>query len=74
MDAERVLERALAIEGRASIDELRSGVMDDETRASVGAATLRLHDRLPKVARMPAGAPDAVAKAVGEGAGARSWW
>jgi replicative DNA helicase len=64
MDPERVLERALAIEGRCSIDQLRTGEMDEETRANVGAATLRLHERLPKIARMPAGGADGVAKAV----------
>ena len=62
MEPERVLERALAIEGRASIDQLRGAEMDDETRASVGAATLRLHDHLPYVARMPGGGADAVAR------------
>jgi replicative DNA helicase len=66
MEPERILERALAIEGRASIDQLRSGEMDDETRASVGAATLRLTDVLPKVARMPAGGGDVVAKTVAQ--------
>ena len=30
----------------------------------VGAASLRLHDRLPKIARMPAGGAEGVAKAV----------
>jgi replicative DNA helicase len=69
MDAERVLERALAIEGRASIDELRTGIMDEITRANVGAATLRLHDHLPKVARMPAGGADGLLKAIGKTAG-----
>ncbi len=66
MEPERVLERALAIEGRASIDQLRSGEMDEETRASVGAATLRLQEVLPKVARMPAGGAEAVVRAVGQ--------
>ena len=68
MDSERMLERALAIEGRVSIEQLRTGDMDDETRASVGAATLRLHERLPKMIRMPAGGAEAVAKAVAKGA------
>jgi replicative DNA helicase len=62
MEPERVLERALAIEGRASIDQLRGAEMTDETRASVGAATLRLHDRLPRVSRMPGGGVDAAAR------------
>jgi len=42
MSPERVLERALALEGRASIDDLRQGRLDDTSRASVGAAALRL--------------------------------
>jgi replicative DNA helicase len=42
MSPERVLERALALEGRAIIDDLRQGRLDDATRASVGAAAVRL--------------------------------
>lgn len=66
MDPERVLERALAIEGRASIDQLRSGEMDEETRVNVGAATLRLQKVLPRVARMPGGGAEGVARAIGQ--------
>jgi replicative DNA helicase len=44
MDADRLLERALAIEGRATIDELRSAVLSEERRATVGAAAVRLRD------------------------------
>ena len=40
--ADRVLERALALEGRASVDELRLGRLGDTARASVGAAAVRL--------------------------------
>jgi len=70
MEPERVLERALAIEGRASIDQLRGAEMDDETRASVGAATLRLHDHIPNVARMPGGGADATSRVIKQRAGA----
>ena len=42
MSPERVLERALALEGRASIDDLRQGRLDAPARAAVGAAALRL--------------------------------
>jgi replicative DNA helicase len=42
MSPDRVLERALAVEGRASIDDMRQGRLDESTRASVGAAALRL--------------------------------
>src|SRR5215216_5418805 len=44
---ERIHERALAIEGRARVDDLRRGSLNDETRAQVGAAAVRLRDRLP---------------------------
>jgi replicative DNA helicase len=42
MSSDRMLERALALEGRASIDDLRQGKLDPATRASVGAAAVRL--------------------------------
>jgi replicative DNA helicase len=44
MSPERVMERALAIEGRASVDDLRQGRLDPAGRAAVGAAALRLRD------------------------------
>jgi replicative DNA helicase len=44
MSPDRVLERALALEGRASIDDLRQGRLDPAARASVGAAAVRLRD------------------------------
>lgn len=50
MSPDRVLERALALEGRASIDDMRQGKLDESTRASVGAAALRLR-RVPLVVR-----------------------
>ena len=55
MLVERVLERALAIEGRTRIDDLRRGTLDEATRASVGAAAIRLRDVLPVVERVPKG-------------------
>ncbi len=55
MLAERVLERVLAIEGRARVDDLRRGSLDDQTRAAVGAAAVRLRDELPIVELLPAG-------------------
>jgi replicative DNA helicase len=42
MSPDRVLERALALEGRATIDDLRAGRLDEATRAAVGAAAVRL--------------------------------
>jgi replicative DNA helicase len=44
MSPERVFERALAMDGRASIDDLRQGRLDDSGRAAVGAAALRLRN------------------------------
>ena len=64
MLVERVLERALAIEGRTRIDDLRRGTLDEVTRAGVGAAAIRLRDELPVVERMPAGGVTAIADEV----------
>jgi replicative DNA helicase len=55
MGPERMMERALAIEGRASIDELRQGQLDDATRSAVGAAALKLRNQ-PLVVRPLLGA------------------
>jgi replicative DNA helicase len=64
MLVERVLERALAIEGRTRIDDLRRGTLDEVTRAGVGAAAIRLRDELPVVERMPVGGVTAIADEV----------
>lgn len=53
MAPERVQERVLAIEGRASIEALRSGSMDEATRASLGAVALRRSFTVPKVRYLP---------------------
>ncbi|HUK20444.1 MAG TPA: DnaB-like helicase C-terminal domain-containing protein [Gemmatimonadales bacterium] len=42
MDEERLIERALAIEGRVAVDELRSATLNEQARAGVGAAAVRL--------------------------------
>jgi replicative DNA helicase len=42
MTEERLMERALAVEGKATIDEIRAGKLNDPARASVGAAAVRL--------------------------------
>src|SRR3989442_14483646 len=42
MNEERLMERALAIEGRVAVDELRAAKLSDQTRAGGGAAALRL--------------------------------
>ena len=50
MSEERLMERALAIEGRAAVDELRTGKLDDQRRAEVGGAAVRLR-AMPLVVR-----------------------
>jgi replicative DNA helicase len=44
MNEERLMERALAVEGRVAIDELRAAKLTDQTRAGVGGAAVRLRD------------------------------
>src|SRR2546430_5705081 len=56
MDEERLMERALAIEGRVAVDELRGAKLNDETRAGIGGAAGRLRD--PPLTRLPLPAPD----------------
>lgn len=58
---ERVVERALALEGRARIDDIRSGSVDEATRAALGAAAVRLRDHMPDVFPLPANGTDALA-------------
>jgi replicative DNA helicase len=45
MDEDRLWERALAIEGRVRLDDIRRGQLNDETRATLGAAAVRLRGR-----------------------------
>ena len=52
---ERVLERALAIEGRVSVDDLRNGRLDDQTRSSIGGVAIRLRDAPIVVERVTGG-------------------
>jgi replicative DNA helicase len=49
MSLDRLHERALAIEGRVRIDDLRQGVRNDVARASVGAAAIRMRDGFPRL-------------------------
>ena len=56
MDEERLMERALAIEGRATVDDLRAARMSDQTRAGIGGAAVRLRG-LP-LAMLPLAADD----------------
>lgn len=52
MTQQRLMERVLAIEGRVRIDELRQGTLDEMARARVGAAAVRLRERLPRFDRL----------------------
>ncbi len=61
---ERVLERALAIEGRTRVDDLRRGTLTDVTRTGVGAAAVRLRDDLPIIERAPSGGVGALAEEI----------
>jgi replicative DNA helicase len=45
MDEDRLMERALAIEARVTVDELRAANVSDAHRAAMGAAAVRLRDR-----------------------------
>jgi replicative DNA helicase len=45
MDEDRLWERALAIEARTRLDDIRRGSLSDETRAALGAAAVRLRNR-----------------------------
>lgn len=56
MDEERLMERALAIEGRVTVDDLRAAKMSDQTRAGIGGAAVRLRG-LP-IAMLPLAAAD----------------
>ncbi|MFI5309971.1 MAG: DnaB-like helicase C-terminal domain-containing protein [Gemmatimonadales bacterium] len=60
MSTERVMERALSIEGRARIDDIRQGTLDEMTRSAVGAAAVRLRDRSPVFEALPPGGIEAL--------------
>jgi replicative DNA helicase len=64
MSVERVLERALAVEGRARIDDIRQGTLDEFARAAVGAAAVRLRDGGPVFETLPAGGVEALGGAL----------
>ena len=55
MDLPRAAERALAIEARVRIDDLRRGSLDDTARASLEAAARRLELRFPSFSTIDAG-------------------
>jgi replicative DNA helicase len=47
MTAARLLERALAMEGRVRVDDFRRGALDDVAHAAVATAALALRERAP---------------------------
>jgi replicative DNA helicase len=53
MTGERLVERALALEGRVTVDALRHGRLDDESRARIAAVALKLRDNAPVLATLP---------------------
>lgn len=53
MSEDRLLERAIAIEGRVRIDDLRHDALNEESRAAVGVAAVRLRDEAPLFGRLP---------------------
>lgn len=61
---ERILERALAIEGRTRVDDLRRGTLNEATRSGVGAAAVRLRDDLPIIERAPTRGVVAIAEEI----------
>ena len=53
LGGERLLERALAVQGRARIDDLRHGRLDEEAYAAVAAAALAMRPNAPLLAHLP---------------------
>ncbi|MCC6930860.1 MAG: AAA family ATPase [Gemmatimonadaceae bacterium] len=51
--AERLLERALAVQGRARVDDLRHGRLDELSYAAVASAALAMRERAPLFAHLP---------------------
>lgn len=64
MTVERAMERVLAIEGRAQVDDIRAGSLDEFTRAAVGAAAIRLRDGAPIIENLPPGGVETLGDAL----------
>ena len=64
MSTERVMERSLGIEGRARIDDIRQGTLDEMTRAAVGATAVRLRDKSPVFETLPHGGVEPLGNAL----------
>lgn len=54
MDQSRVAERALAIEARVRVDDLRRGTLDDDARTRLADAARRLEQQFPAVSMLDA--------------------
>jgi replicative DNA helicase len=61
---ERVLERIIAIESRARIDDLRNGTLDADARTNAGAVALNLREHLPLIERVGGHSVDAFERQV----------
>lgn len=61
MSPERTMERAIALEGRARVDDMRKGSLDDTARAGVGAAAVRTRDAMPAITPVPDSVGDVIA-------------
>lgn len=64
MTVERVVERILAIEGRAAVNDLRRGTAGEEARVGVGTAAMRLRDHAPLLQVIPEGGAEGVRRLV----------
>lgn len=64
MTVDRIMERVLAVEGRARIDDIRRGALDEFVRAAVGGAAVRLRDGAPIIQVMPPGGIETLADAI----------
>jgi replicative DNA helicase len=53
LSAERLLERALAMQGRAQLDDLRHSRLDDTSYPSVAAAALAMREHPPLLSHLP---------------------
>ena len=64
MTVDRTMERVLAIEGRARVDDIRNGALDEFARAAVGAAAVRLRDGAPIIEILPPGGIETLGDAI----------
>lgn len=65
MSTDRLHERAVAIEGRVRVDDLRQGVSNDVARASAGHAAVKMRDAFPQLEILPSGGVAALAEHLG---------